>query len=257
MDTSIKSSQRTLALFELFSLEQRPLTIKQITDALDIPQSSASVLTKSLVSLGYLEKNEQNRTYYPTLRVSLLGTWMRRQHQRAGQLPALLSEVARLTGESTILAMRNGMYSQYLIAQKGSSPTRAQVESGMLYPLACCSTGWCLLTLERKDVVGKIVRRTISEAKEDYWRETARNAIEQVQLTQSRGYAFSKGETMRGLGAIAILLPSMPGAYAMSAGCGGRIERVEAKKDLILDALNELARSVRTLKEREEHFLFS
>lgn len=257
MDTSIKSSQRTLELFELFSLEQRPLTIKEITEALDIPQSSTSVLAKSLVSLGYLEKNESRRTYYPTLRISLLGTWIRRQHQRAGQLPALLSEVSRFTGESTILAMRNGIYSQYLIAQKGSSPTRAQVESGMLYPLACCSTGWCLLTLESKDAVGRIVRRTMSEAKNEYWRKSARNAVEQVELTKKRGYAFSKGETMERLGAISILLPSMPGAYAMSAGCGGWIDRVEEKKDLILEALNELANSVRTLKDQDEQLLFS
>ena len=244
-------------MFELFSREQAPLTIKEIGDALKMPQSSTSALVKSLVSLGYLEKNDRGRTYYPTLRIALLGTWMRRQHQRAGQLPALLSDVARITGESTILAMRNGIYSQYLIAQTGNAPTRAHVESGMLYPLACSSTGWCLLTLETKQNVDRIIRRTKIEAKEEYWRMTAKDAYEQVALTQNRGYAFSKGETAQGLGAIAILLPSIPGAYALSAGVGGRVERIEAKKDEILEALNSLANSVRFLKAQDEKLILA
>lgn len=255
MTTKIKSSERTLALFEHFSLEQRPLSIKEIADGLGIPQSSTSVLVQSLVELGYLEKDDRARTFYPTLRISLLGTWMRRQHRRAGQLPNLLSEVSKKTGESTILAMRNGIYSQYLIAHPGRAPSRARVESGMLYPLACCATGWCLLTLESRTNIDKIVRRTASEAKEEYWRTSAKNALENVALTQQRGYAFSNGETVQGLGAIAVLLPSMPGAYAMSAGVGGRFQRVEAKRDVILEALQDMSASVRRLADRSEPVL--
>ena len=248
----VKSSERTLALFEHFSLEQRPLSITEISDSLGIPQSSTSVLVQSLVDLGYLEKDDRARTYYPTLRISLLGTWMRRQHRRAGQLPQLLSELSKKTGESTLLAMRNGIYSQYLIAHLGRTPNRARVESGMLYPLACCATGWCLLTLESQTNIEKIVRRTHSEVKEEYWRASSKNALEQVALTQQRGYAFSNGDTLQGLSAIAVLLPSMPGAYAMSAGVGGRSHRIEAKQKVILQALDELSASVRQLADKSE-----
>ena len=222
-----------------------------------MPQSSTSVLVQSLIDLGYLEKDENLRTYYPTLRISLLGTWMRRQHRRAGQLPALLSKVSKITGESTILAMRNGIYAQYLIGLAGRSPNYARVESGMLYPLACCATGWCLLTLESKRNIDKIVRRTVSEAKEDYWKQSAKFAHDNVIQTERRGYAFSNGETVPGLGAIAVLLPSIPGAYAMAAGVGGRIQRIEQKKDRILDALEELSSSVRQLADKQELTLMS
>lgn len=252
LSTKIKSSQRTLALFEFYSLEQRPLSIKEIADGLEMPQSSTSVLVQSLVELGYLEKDEKARTFYPTLRISLLGSWMGRQHKRAGKLPGLLHEVCKKTGESTILAMRNGIYSQYVIAHPGKTPNTAIVESGQLYPLACCATGWCLLTLESTNNLEKIIRRTVSEAKHDYWRESAKSALENVALTQRQGYAFSKGETVSGLGAIATLLPSIPGAYAMAAGVGGRIPRIEKKQDQILKALETLSSSVRHLAAQSE-----
>lgn len=252
MTIGVKSSERTLLLFELFSRKQQPLTIADISEGIDVPQSSTSALVSSLVRQGYLEQDARQRTYYPTLRISLLGTWMRRQHRRAGQLPALLSEISKRTGESSILSMRNGIYSQYLLAQRGNDPKRAHVESGMLYPLACSSTGWCLLSLESADGIGKIVRRTIAETSNDRWRETATSAHERVQETRRRGYAISNGEVIEGLGAISILLPSMPGAQAMAAGVGGRTERIQAKTDIILEALYGLSDAIRKLSDQSE-----
>ena len=217
-----------------------------MSDKLGIPQSSMSVLAKSLVELGYLERNDKNRTFYPTLRVALLGTWMRRTHKRAGQLPRLLSEVTRKTGHGTTLAMKNGIYSQFLITQPGRDPTYANIESGMLYPLACCSTGWCLLTLENSNSLDKIVRRTISETDNEYWRQTAKDAAKNVAETQRRGYAITNGSTMEGASGIAILLPSLSGAYAMSVAVGGRTENIFKKSDQILEALEELRAAVRS-----------
>lgn len=211
------------------------------------------MLLKSLEELGYMERNLRDRKYYPTLRVSVLGTWMRRRHQRAGKLPEFLAKVAKETGMNTTLAMRNGIYAQYLIAQQGRKPDRVVVESGMLYPLACSSTGWCLLTLETKNMTEKIVRRTVAEVENDHWKKTALRAPEQVELTMRRGYAFSKGETVEGRGGIAILLPSMPGASAMAAGAGGRIDRMIEKQDLILESLHNLAESVRLLQDDDEN----
>ena len=248
----IKSSERTLALFEFYSREQKPLTMKEIAEGLGMPQSSTSVLVRSLADLGYLEYDRHSRTFYPTLRIPLLGTWMRRQHRRAGQLPRLLADVSNKTGETTILAMRNGIYAQYLIAHTGRSPEREKIESGMLYPLACCATGWCLLTLESKQNLEKIVRRTSVEAKGRLWRASAQSALENVAETQRNGFAHTKGETAHGLGAIAVLLPSVPGAYAMSAGSGGPVDRVQRKKELILGALQDMAAQVRTLANAEQ-----
>ena len=72
----IKSAERTLALFELFSREQRPFTVTMIADALQIPQPSVSMLLQNLDALGYLEYDRQARTYSPSIRVALLGSWI-------------------------------------------------------------------------------------------------------------------------------------------------------------------------------------
>ena len=125
----VKSANRSLAMFELFAARQTPLSISDISQEMSIPQSSASMLVKSLVELGYLEHDRTARTYYPTFRIALLGTWMRRRHEKTGRLPRLASKVAEATGETVVLAMRNGIFAQYALVQLGADPLRLHVES--------------------------------------------------------------------------------------------------------------------------------
>src|SRR5258705_11049422 len=73
---SIKSAERTLRLFELFSRRQERLTVSDVARGLDIPQPSASMLLTNLAALGYLEYDRFDRSYAPTIRVVLLGSWI-------------------------------------------------------------------------------------------------------------------------------------------------------------------------------------
>ena len=239
----IKSAERTLYLFELFSVEQRAMTVTEISSAMGMPQSSTSVLLNSLVTLGYLEQDKASRTYYPTLRIAMLGTWMRRRHTGAGKVPRLLSKVAETTGESSIVAIRNGIYAHYILGQDGADPLRLHVESGHTYPLACCAVGWALLTPESDKEIGKIIRRTQLEAPRDHWKKSATSALENIRRARKHGYAQSQGEIVKGASAIAVLLPAVDGK-TIAAGVGGAIHRIEDKKEIILEALHEFADAV-------------
>lgn len=231
-------------LFELFATEQRRMSVSEISIGMAMPQSSTSVLLKSLASLGYLDYDGRKRSYYPTLRVALLGTWIRRRHKRSGRIPRLLARIAQQTGESAVLALRNGIYAQYVLTQEGDDHLRLHVESGMLRPLACSSTGWALLSFDQDAEIDRIIRRTRAEAPKDLWRKSAHKALEQVQLVRTRGYAFSDGETTSGAGAISILLPALPDQTPFAAGVGGPIERIREKQEMILEALQQLARDI-------------
>src|SRR3546814_17492015 len=69
----VKSAGRVLRILEYFDSVQREACVSEISRTLKWPQSSTSVLLKSLVSLGYLQKDRYRRTYRPTRRGSLLG----------------------------------------------------------------------------------------------------------------------------------------------------------------------------------------
>ncbi|MEQ9434259.1 helix-turn-helix domain-containing protein [Hyphomonas sp.] len=241
--TTVKSSLRTLDILEVFAIRQEPLSLQQLSDQLNVPQSSMSMLVKTLIERGYIERNARTRMLYPTLRVQMLGLWMVRRHKRAGKLPQLLRELSLQTGETTSLSMRNDIYVQYILVHEARNPERARIESGMLYPLACGAPGWCLLSFESAKTINAIAWRTQAEVKDPHWRKTARLAPERVRETIRNGYGMSRGETDPRVSGISILLPSVPGAMAMAATVGGPIGRIEEKKTMILQALQGLSKS--------------
>ena len=243
----VKSADRSLKLFELFAAKQIPLSIADISSSMQIPQSSASMLVKSMVDLGYLEHDVRARTYYPTFRIALLGTWMRRRHKRTGGLPRLASKLAEETGETVILAIRNGIFAQYAMVQFGPDPLRLHVESGVKRPLACAASGWALLSFETDREVDKIIRKTQAEAEQPYWRTTAEQARERIAFIRQNGWVMSEGQTTPGAGSIAMLLPAAAARIPISIAVGGPTERIEANQVLIRDALERVSAQVNAL----------
>ena len=70
---AVKSARRAFEILELFERERRPLALKDILDDRGYPASSGSALLKSLVTLGYLDYDNDRRTYFPTMRIAALG----------------------------------------------------------------------------------------------------------------------------------------------------------------------------------------
>ena len=244
---SVKSADRGLKLFELFASKQEPLSVSQIATSMDIPQSSASMLVQSMVDLGYLERNVEDRTYYPTFRIALLGTWIRRRHKRTGRLPRFVAELAKETGETVVLATKNGISAQYVMVQLGPDPLRLHVESGVKRPLVCCAPGWALLSFLPDREINKIIRKTRAETDNDYWRQTAEQAAGQIKLAQKNGWVMSDGQTTPGASSVAILLPAAAARIPVAISVGGPSERIHSNKDHILECLREVSSRVNNI----------
>ncbi len=233
----IKSARRTLEVFEMFATVQKPLSVTAIAKRMSMPQSSTSELLQSLVTLGYLDHDVQARTYYPTLRIGILSTWMYQRHEQFGDIPAQMSEVAEATGENVLLAMRNGINSQYVLGQLSGRPNEFCVENGELKPLTSCASGWALLAYESDQEIGKIVRRVQAEAECELHRRTASCALEGVKRFRERGYAMSRGHSKEGVSGVAIRLRQPGSRTQLALSVSGPIERIEKKKTEILNAL--------------------
>lgn len=108
----IKSAERTLALFELFSREQQPFTVGRIAQGLGMPQPSASMLLRNLHELGYLEYDAHSRTFTPSIRVALLGSWIDRRFGDAGAISVQLGALQRKIGFTAFIGIQNGAAAQ-------------------------------------------------------------------------------------------------------------------------------------------------
>ena len=233
----IKSAERTLALFEMFSREQRPFTVGRIATALDIPQPSVSMLLHNLEALGYLEYDETSRTYAPSIRVALLGSWIDRKFGLAGAVGQKLGELQRDTGLTAFIAIQNGSSAQYVLSQTAGSPDRLEVISGGHRSLTFSAVGRALLSLKPDAEVRSWVRRCNAEAEEARFRVNEGAFLTLLESVRARGWAETAGDVTPGLGVIAMTFVSPMGSAPLAVGAGGPVAQLALQRDGILEAL--------------------
>jgi IclR family transcriptional regulator, KDG regulon repressor len=235
----IKSAERTLALFELFSREQRPFTVGRIAEALAIPQPSASMLLRNLEALGYLEYDRTARTFAPSIRVALLGAWIDRSFGLTGEIGARLDALHRAVGETAFIGIQNGSTAQYVLFQNADHPDRLEVLSGGHRSLTFSAMGRALLALKPDAEVRAWVRRCNAEASAPRFRIGETAFLDLLGGVRARGHAETAGDVTPGLSAVAMAFASPMGAAPLAVGVGGPIGRLRAKKSRVLEALAE------------------
>ncbi len=237
----IKSAERTLALFELFSREQRPFTVGRIATGLGIPQPSVSMLLRNLQELGYLEYDALSRTFTPSIRVALLGSWIDRRFGDAGAIGAQLGELQRKTGFTAFIGIQNGAAAQYVLQQASSAPDRLNVSSGMYRSLTFTAMGRALLSLLPDPAVSAWVRRCNVEATDERLRVRETDFITMMHKVRAQGYAETIGDSLPTQGAFAVTIASPMGGTPLAVGAGGPIPKIRAAQDQVLAALDEFA----------------
>lgn len=240
----IKSAHRVLAILEYFQEHRRSATVGDIAGALGLPQSSASMLVKSLVTLGYLEHGEKSRLLRPSYRVALLGNWIQKSFFEHGPLTDTMEAIQREVGETVVLGRQNGAAMQYVHIVDASYAIRLIIRAGTLRPMTRAALGLMLLTQKPDHEIRAITRRNNADAEHSRHRVNERALLSEIEVIRRRGYAESNGRMIASASTIAMLVPTGRKETPLAMGVGGPIERISARRDEIIDAL---ARHLATL----------
>lgn len=241
---AVKSAKRALEILEVFSRHRRPLALKELLDELGYPTSSGSALMKSLVALGYLDYDRERRTYFPTMRIAALGSWVPGVLFGEGPLLATLEELHRRTGETVVLAVQSDLHAQYVHVIHSAEPLQFRVPPGTRRPLARSGMGLVLLS-GKTDAEIERLRRRINAAG-DGGSQSREELMARVNEVRALGYAVSRNSISPGLGIIGAALPNGPFGRVFAVGVAGRVDRLDDKQDRIVGEL-------RTLIHRLDH----
>lgn len=236
----IKSAERTLALFELFTKRQRPLTVGRICAELNIPQASASMLLANLHELGYMSYDREARTFTPTIRVALLGSWINHRFDQAGALTARLRNLQRRVDETVFVGIQNGAHAQYIFTLPRDKPRSMQVVTGHLRLLTGSAVGRALLSLKSDQEILRLTHRCNSEAHEARLRVVPSEFLSVVEEARRKRYAQTYGDITPTFGAFAVTVQAPTELMPMAIGVGLPIERIARKQAIIVEALLEL-----------------
>jgi len=240
----VKSASRVLQILEFFDEVQRDARVGDIAARLGYPQSSTSVLLKSLVQLGYMDYDTKTHTYVPSQRVALLGSWLAEGPVRDGGLFRLMEELNRETAETVILATRNGIYAQYIRVLQATNEMRMNVPIGSRRLLVWSATGFALLVRSPEQEVRALVHRTNAEARSGQKPINARKTLAGIAQVRKKGYSFSRGLVTPGAGLIGMPLPDWLDRRGrpLVIGVSGWIDQLERDETRIVRMLRETIR---------------
>jgi len=239
MPRVVKSAIRVLEVLELFDRLQRDASVGEIARELGYPISSTSMLLANLLERGYLRHGPDQRTYFPTPRVTLLGAWVEPLLTPGAELMRMMAELGDATGETIILAAPTRDQAQYLHVVPATTTMRMHVGPGTMRPLLASGLGRVLLSTMPEDKVRHLVMRHNDGPLADAGRVSLAALQRELSAIRARGYAVVLRGVTPGAGLIGMLLPMELSGLPLAVGIGGWAREMRARQQEYVSLLRD------------------
>jgi DNA-binding IclR family transcriptional regulator len=245
LTSQVKSATRAIEILEYFKKVRQPKSMSEIAVALGYPQSSSTVLLKTLVTLGYLNYDRRERLYFPTPKVTSLGDWIPRALFGNSRVLEAMQDVHAATGETVSIGTKNDVYLQYVQIIQSVHALRFHVDEGTLRPLTQSAVGWTLMSTLPDDKIDNIVRRANIATDKSAEKVKIPDMLAKIHDIREKGYCSAENVPFLGGGTICVLLPITIQGQPVVLGLGGAAERIRANHDRYLATLRRAVKTVR------------
>lgn len=239
MSRVVKSAVRVLEVFEFFDRRQAEATITEICHELNYPQSSTSILLQNLSELGYLQRGIDGRSFLPTQRVTILGSWIAPVQKPSEEAIALMRSLGHATGETIILAALVGDSVRYLYVVPATTAMRLHVGPGLVRPLATSGAGRLFMSTMGEEQVRRIIVRHNAAEINDTRRLSMAAVRRDLATIRETGYAVSLDRITPGAGVIALLLPDGVQGVPQAVAIGGLSRTVRDKAEFFAQLMRK------------------
>lgn len=236
---NIKSAYRVLEILEYFDADHRTATVMDLSRSLAYPQSSTSELLRCLTRLGYLQYNRFRRTYSPTARVALLGSWVEPTLFRGGTVLKALDGVAEAVGETVVLSTATNYVVQHLHVVEGQREDAIEEHAGGHESLLHSPQGQLILATYRDTHIKSALHRLNAEEPDPERRARIAEKVDELIALRRQGWIIAPEAREDGSGVIAVLLPPRVGAERLALSVLAPKSVIEERGDEILAIMLE------------------
>ncbi|MDB5730495.1 MAG: putative transcriptional regulator [Variovorax sp.] len=216
---SVKSAVRVFEVLELFDTLRRDASLSEIARQLGYPASSTSMLLQSMVECGYLAQSEK-RTFRPTPRVKLLGSWIAPVLDPNGAVISMMDWVGSECGQAVVLATPESMQVRYIRVVAATGTLRMHVTPGSVRPLPTSGFGRLFMSRMSDEEVVRIVNAHNGQCVQDSARLSAASVRRDLQGIRAAGCAVSFDRVSPGAGVVAVHIPTAPTESPLAVGIG-------------------------------------
>jgi DNA-binding IclR family transcriptional regulator len=203
----VKSAARTVELLEVLSSRQnRPTSIRELSEAMGVPRSSLHALLRTLAKHGWVRGDSSGSMYTIGIRALLAGTSYLDSDPYLPIVQTFLDDLHTQHDETFHFGRLDGTDVVYLATRESSQYLRAYSRVGRRLPAFTTSLGKALLA----DRTGDALDRHLPADRVALTPHTlvARADLDaDLAATRARGYAVDREENTLGLRCFAVALP--------------------------------------------------
>ncbi|NHN34153.1 IclR family transcriptional regulator [Paenibacillus agricola] len=238
------SAEKTLDILDLFNFKTRELTVPEIAQLLNQPQSSVYRHLRVLKEKGYvIETNGgMHKLGYRFLEMAKI---VRTDNSISSLALPVMRQLTSETGETSILTIISGLNVVCLETVSPSQPIEVTAEQGQIMPLYGGASSKALLAYLPDETVVELFKQGIVK------KHTSRTILDIDQLRQNlkeirdKGYAVSDSELDEGVLAYAVPIRDSDNIVIASLTIAGPRERMLVKDanniiDHLQSGINEI-----------------
>ncbi|MDB5350207.1 MAG: IclR family transcriptional regulator [Planctomycetota bacterium] len=246
-DTRLRSEaaslQRGLAVLELLAARSEGATLSEITGHLGLPGASVLRISRTLVDLGYLSRDDRTKRYFLTNSFLLMGPPRGRDHGLSECAISAMRTIRQATGETTqlccIVETEMVIIEQLLAVHS----FKYSADLGARCPLHSCAPGKAIVAFlsepERDVILDKIRFKRFTPST-----ITTRRAFStELERIRRCGYAVDRAEGMTGIHCVAAPILDRQNAAVAAITIAGPSSRItEDEFEVIGQIVREGAR---------------
>lgn len=200
----VKSAERALTILELLTSSERPLTFTALADQLGYPRSSLHGLLQTLLEKGWVDFDEQERTYRLGIRTLEAGNVCSRRLGLVESALGLMEQVRDNLDETCQLAILDELCCVYVAKVEGRQMLKLASEVGRRLPAHATGVGKVLLAgLDHDELTGRMRGVGLERFTPHTITDPAR-LLAHLQDVRRRGFAVDNEEHSVGVRCIAV-----------------------------------------------------
>ncbi|WP_310962092.1 IclR family transcriptional regulator [Nocardioides terrisoli] len=250
----VKSAARTVEILEFLAARQnKPVRLRELSEALGVPRSSLHALLRTLVTYGWVRADTSGTLYGIGIRALLAGTTYLDTDPYLPLVTPFLDELREQTDETFHLGRIDGEDVVYLATRESSQYLRPYSRVGRRLPAYSTSLGKAILAAQPREEIQQHLPQTLTPLTPHTFVEA--DALDkELDATRERGYAIDNEENTLGLRCFAIALEyAHPATDAISASIP--IARLSPEREaeiiaLLRSASDKIARVVAPMQSR-------
>jgi len=195
----VKSADRVLDIFELFTGDKESYNLTEISKGLNMPPSSTYLLLQNMLNRGYLETDRSGKQFRIGYKLFTIRSGYMRSSSLTGEFSLIADKIIDDLNETTSLAIKAGNELLYIGEKVSKHALRFNPTVGTTLPLHATASGKVMLADLSMEELRAIYPNDELERVTDKTISTFSDLLKELHKVRTQGFGYNMGETVDGV----------------------------------------------------------